>query len=84
MKVLFVCFGNICRSPFAEAASNSQTLLDASRRRLLLWGITPQQIKALQERGTPQTAAQTEYEASNDRRGEGDGQRRRHDRGAVR
>src|ERR1700687_6161057 len=51
-------------SPFAEAASNSQTLLDASRRRLLLWGITPQQIKALQERGTPQTAVTLHSPAS--------------------
>jgi Cu(I)/Ag(I) efflux system membrane fusion protein len=43
-------------SPFPQAASNSQTLLDATRRRLLLWDITPQQIRQLQESGTPQTA----------------------------
>lgn len=43
-------------SPFTEAANNSQTLLDASRRRLLLWDITPQQIRALEESGKPQTA----------------------------
>jgi len=51
-------------SQFAEAASNSQMLLDASRRRLSLWGITPQQIKALRERGTPQTAVTLQSPAS--------------------
>jgi len=43
-------------SAFAEAARNSQTLLDASRRRLLLWDITPQQIRELQESGKAQTS----------------------------
>jgi len=43
-------------SPFGEAAISSQTLLDAARRRLLLWDITPRQIRALQEAGQPQTS----------------------------
>jgi membrane fusion protein, copper/silver efflux system len=43
-------------SPFPEAERNSQTLLDASRRRLLLWDITPQQIRALEETGKAQTS----------------------------
>jgi len=51
-------------SPFAEAATNSQTLLDAARRRLLLWDITPQQIRALQEAGQPQTSVTLHSPAS--------------------
>jgi RND family efflux transporter MFP subunit len=43
-------------SSFAQAASNAQTLLDATRRRLQLWDITPQQIRQLQESGKPQSA----------------------------
>ncbi|MFI5396028.1 MAG: efflux RND transporter periplasmic adaptor subunit [Candidatus Binatia bacterium] len=44
------------QSPFPEAAESSKTLLDAARRRLLLWDITPQQIRELEESGKPQTA----------------------------
>ena len=51
-------------SPFPQAASNSQTLLDATRRRLLLWDITPQQIRQLQESGKPQTAVTLHSPAS--------------------
>lgn len=43
-------------SPFPQAARNSQTLLDATRRRLQLWDITAQQIRQLEESGKPQTA----------------------------
>jgi membrane fusion protein, copper/silver efflux system len=43
-------------SPVADAAESSKTLLDAARRRLLLWDITPQQIRALEETGKPQTS----------------------------
>ncbi|HUI28211.1 MAG TPA: efflux RND transporter periplasmic adaptor subunit [Candidatus Kryptonia bacterium] len=40
-------------SPFPQAAASAQTLLEATRRRLLLWDITPQQIRALEENGQP-------------------------------
>jgi Cu(I)/Ag(I) efflux system membrane fusion protein len=43
-------------SPFAGAAEGAQSLLQAARRRLLLWDITPQQIRELEETGKPQTA----------------------------
>ncbi len=43
-------------SPVADAAESSKTLLDAARHRLLLWDITPQQIRALDESGKAQTA----------------------------
>ena len=43
-------------SPFAEAAGGAKALLDAARRRLLLWDITPQQIRELEETGKPRTA----------------------------
>ncbi len=42
-------------SPFPEAAQSSKELLEATRRRLLLWDITPQQIRTLEETGKPQT-----------------------------
>ncbi len=42
-------------SPFAEIASSSRSLLEATRRRLLLWEITPEQIRELEERNEPQT-----------------------------
>ncbi|HXQ20473.1 MAG TPA: efflux RND transporter periplasmic adaptor subunit [Candidatus Acidoferrales bacterium] len=51
-------------SPFPEAARNAQTLLDATRRRLLLWDITPQQIRQLEESGKPQTAVTLHSPAS--------------------
>jgi Cu(I)/Ag(I) efflux system membrane fusion protein len=40
-------------SPFPQAVDSAKTLLEATRRRLLLWDITPQQIKALEESGQP-------------------------------
>ena len=43
-------------SPFPEAAGGAKALLDAARRRLLLWDITPQQIRELEETGKPRTA----------------------------
>jgi RND family efflux transporter MFP subunit len=43
-------------SPFPEAADGAKTLLDAARRRLLLWDITLQQIRVLENTGKPQTA----------------------------
>src|SRR5262245_58181940 len=42
-------------SSLPEARNGSQGLVEAARRRLLLWDLTPQQLKALEERGTPQT-----------------------------
>jgi membrane fusion protein, copper/silver efflux system len=45
----------LAQSSLPEARNGSQGLVDAARRRLLLWDVTPQQIKALEERGTPQT-----------------------------
>jgi len=43
-------------SPFPEAVDASKTLLEAARRRLLLWDITPQQIHELEESGKPRTS----------------------------
>lgn len=40
-------------SEFAEIASTTKSLFDATRRRLLLWDITEQQIKELEERREP-------------------------------
>jgi multidrug efflux pump subunit AcrA (membrane-fusion protein) len=45
----------LTHSSLPEAQNGSQGLVEAARRRLLLWDLTPQQIKALTERGTPQT-----------------------------
>lgn len=45
----------LTRSSLPEAINGSQGLVEAARRRLLLWDLSPQQIKALEERGTPQT-----------------------------
>ncbi len=42
-------------SSLPEARNGSQGLVEAARRRLLLWDLTSQQIKALEERGAPQT-----------------------------
>jgi Cu(I)/Ag(I) efflux system membrane fusion protein len=42
-------------SPVADAADSSQSLLEATRRRLQLWDITPQQIRELEETGKAQT-----------------------------
>jgi len=38
-----------------EVRNSSLRLVEAARRRLLLWDLTPQQIAALEERGAPQT-----------------------------
>jgi Cu(I)/Ag(I) efflux system membrane fusion protein len=43
-------------SPVADAADSSKTLLEAARRRLLLWDVTPQQIRELEEAGRAQTS----------------------------
>ncbi len=51
-------------SPFAEAAQSSKTLLEAARRRLLLWDITPQQIRELEETGQPRTSVTLHSPAS--------------------
>lgn len=45
----------LAQSSLPEARNGSQGLAEAARRRLLLWDLTPQQLKALEERGTPQT-----------------------------
>ena len=42
-------------SSLPEARNGSQGLVEAARQRLLLWDLTPQQITALEARGTPQT-----------------------------
>lgn len=41
-------------SSFADVASTSRSLLEATRRRLELWDITPEQITRLEERGEPE------------------------------
>jgi Cu(I)/Ag(I) efflux system membrane fusion protein len=45
----------LAHSSLPEARDGSQGLVEAARRRLLLWDLTPPQIKALEERGAPQT-----------------------------
>jgi len=45
----------LAQSSLSEARNGSQGLVDAARRRLLLWDLTPQQIKALEKHDTPQT-----------------------------
>jgi Cu(I)/Ag(I) efflux system membrane fusion protein len=45
----------LAQSSLPEARNGSQGLADAARRRLLLWDLSPQQLKSLEERGTPQT-----------------------------
>ncbi len=45
----------LAHSSLPEARTGSQGLVEAARRRLLLWDLTPQQVKSLEERGTPQT-----------------------------
>jgi membrane fusion protein, copper/silver efflux system len=42
-------------SSLPEARSGSQGLVEAARRRLLLWDLTPRQITDLEARGMPQT-----------------------------
>ena len=41
------------RSSFKEIASGSDSLLAASKKRLLLWDITEEQIKKIEEKGEP-------------------------------
>ena len=43
-------------SPFPEAVNSSKALLDATRRRLLLWDIPADEVKRLEESGKPQKA----------------------------
>jgi len=45
----------LANSSLPEARNGSQGLVEAARRRLLLWDLTPQQLKTLEERGAPQT-----------------------------
>ncbi|MGE0825889.1 MAG: efflux RND transporter periplasmic adaptor subunit [Candidatus Binatia bacterium] len=45
----------LANSSLPEARTGSQGLVEAARRRLLLWDLTPQQLTALEERGVPQT-----------------------------
>jgi membrane fusion protein, copper/silver efflux system len=45
----------LAQSSLPEARNGSQGLVEAARRRLLLWDLTPRQITALEERGVPQT-----------------------------
>jgi Cu(I)/Ag(I) efflux system membrane fusion protein len=45
----------LAQSSLPEARNGSQGLVEAARRRLLLWDLSPQQLKTLEERGTPQT-----------------------------
>ncbi|PWB46406.1 MAG: efflux RND transporter periplasmic adaptor subunit [Candidatus Methylomirabilota bacterium] len=40
-------------SPFERVAASGRSLLEAARRRLLLWDITPEQIAELERSGTP-------------------------------
>ena len=42
-------------SPFEEVAMTTRSLLEATRRRLLLWDVTEAQIAALEERREPET-----------------------------
>ena len=42
-------------STFPEAASGSVSLLDVSKKRLLLWDIAPREIRELEETKTPKT-----------------------------
>ena len=45
----------LTQSSLPEARNGSRRLVDAARRRLLLWDLAPQQLKTLEERGEPQT-----------------------------
>ncbi|HYQ61393.1 MAG TPA: efflux RND transporter periplasmic adaptor subunit, partial [Desulfatiglandales bacterium] len=42
------------KSPFPEVASSGNTLAESARRRLKLWDISDDQIKALEQSGQPQ------------------------------
>jgi len=41
----------LSRSPVAEVAAGGESLVEAAKKRLLLWDITPQQIEALEKTG---------------------------------
>ena len=43
----------LVKSPFSEIASSGNSLAESARRRLKLWDITDDQIKALEESGQP-------------------------------
>lgn len=43
------------KSPESPAALSARAVVDASRRKLLLWGVTDQQVEEILRRGTPQT-----------------------------
>jgi Cu(I)/Ag(I) efflux system membrane fusion protein len=43
----------LVKSPFSEVASSGNSLAESARRRLKLWDITEEQIKALEESGQP-------------------------------
>ena len=43
-------------SPFPQAAQSARSLLEAARRRLRLWDITPAQIRELEETDAPRNA----------------------------
>jgi Cu(I)/Ag(I) efflux system membrane fusion protein len=45
----------LAQSSLPEARNGSQGLVEAARRRLLLWDVTPQQVKALEKHGAAQT-----------------------------
>jgi membrane fusion protein, copper/silver efflux system len=44
---------DLVKSPFSEVASSGNSLAESARRRLKLWDITDDQIKALEESGQP-------------------------------
>lgn len=41
----------LSKSSFAEVAAGGESLLEATKKRLLLWDITPQQVEALEKTG---------------------------------
>lgn len=45
----------LAASPIADVRETGKTLVSSARRRLLLWGITENQIQELEKRGEPQT-----------------------------
>ncbi len=47
--------GHLRDSPVSEIVSSSRTLLENTKQRLLLWGITEEQIKELERTQKPQT-----------------------------
>lgn len=45
--------GDLVKSPFPEVAASGQFLAESAKRRLQLWDISEEQIKALEESGQP-------------------------------